>query len=321
MSKLKISFSNTKEPTTLFKKSVFEESYQKTGNYFSTPIPALGYFNAEDFDIPNTQITRREYEDVSEVCADDITLLRITHEEKKYIDLENASYHAYKKIFEYLSNNTDMNLLRIWNYIPHILRHDNLERYREFNVGRWNAWQESGPKFSDGTPKRPAATGIGSFDGPLIVEALFTKYPVIYLENPRQTQFIHYSEKWGVRPPISARGTAHMHPDGVEVYIAGTASLLGEEVAHVGDVVEQTYETLRNIQALISGENLMKYEIDAHFDLINLEGIRVYIKNPDTDFSRIKSILEKELPDKDILYVHDDICRPGFLIEIEAVAR
>ncbi len=247
-------------------------------------------------------------------------MLRINHNEQKYNNLENASYQAYKKVFDFLSSNSDMNYLRAWNYIPHILRVDGLERYREFNLGRWNAWQDFGPKFDDGTPIRPAATGIGSFDNPLIVEAFFTKYPVVYIENPRQKQFVKYSQKWGPKPPVSARGTVHLHPDGPEVWIAGTASLLGEEVAHEGDVKEQTRETLRNIQTLISKENLQNYEIDANFTLQDLTGIRVYIKNPQ-DLVIIKRIVESKLGTIDILYLQDDICRPGFLLEIEAIAR
>ena len=78
---------------------------------------------------------------------------------------------------------------------------------------------------------------------------------------------------------------------------------------------------MRNIEVLISKENLLNYEQDTGFDLSDLEGIRVYIKNPNADLEIVKDILEKQFPKQEILYLHDDICRPGFLIEIEAVAR
>lgn len=220
-----------------------------------------------------------------------------------------------------MEDNKNFNFLRGWNYIPEILKIDNLERYRELNTGRWNAWQDFGPKFKDGKPMHPAMTGIGSLEGPLIIEALFTKYPVVYLENPRQKQFVDYSQKWGPKPPISARGTLHMHPESPEVYISGTASLLGEEVAHEGDIIAQTHETMRNIQVLISKENLLNYGHTDGFTLDDLQGIRVYVKNPDTDLEKVKEVLDKYIHEKPIVYLHDDICRPGFLIEIEAIAR
>lgn len=318
MSKLGILHSERKDG--IFRALTFERKFNSEKVNSSTPIPAIGSINQEFFTLEgNPQIEHEQKNNISLVKTEEYALLRITHDEEKYENLENASYQAYKKVFDYKSDNPNMNYLRAWNYIPHILRVDNLERYREFNTGRWNAWQNYGPKFDDGTPIRPAATGIGSFDNPLIIEALFTKYPVVYIENPRQKQFVDYSAKWGPKPPVSARGTVHSLPDGPEVWIAGTASLLGEEVAHEGDVKEQTKETLRNIQTLISKENLQNYDIDADFSLRDLTGVRVYIKNPE-NLEAVRGIVEKELGSTDILYLHDDICRPGFLLEIEAIA-
>jgi chorismate lyase/3-hydroxybenzoate synthase len=310
---------HSQDRNSVFRTLNFEKKFNFQQALSSTPIPALGLFSKEFFILDgDVQITQEQKNDIFHIATDEYTFLRITHNEKKYQNIENASYQAYKKIFDYASRNPNMKYLRAWNYIPYILRVDGLERYREFNIGRWNAWQNYGPKLDDGTPIRPAATAIGSFDNPLIIEALFTKYPVIHIENPRQKQFVEYSVKWGTKPPVSARGTIHLHPDGTEVWIAGTASLLGEEVAHENDVEEQTRETLRNIKILISKENLKEYDIE--FNLKNLIGVRVYIKNQ-KDLQAIRSIVEKELGHTDILYLHDDICRPGFLLEIEAVAR
>lgn len=318
MSKLEIKFNRENSDLNILKHSIFEDKYTNTKNSLS--IAPLSK-NKEELFYINSFVTETEKEDVAISEAEEYSFLKITHNEKIYGSLENCSYEAFKKIFDFMKENPTLNFLRAWNYIPEILKVDGLERYREFNLGRWNAWQEFGPKFENGKPMRPAMTGIGSLEGPLIVEALFTKYPVIYLENPRQKQFIDYSEKWGPKPPISARGTLHLHPEGAEVFIAGTASLLGEEVAHADNIAEQTKETLRNIEALISKENLSNYQQDYGFELNNLEGIRVYIKNPNTDLEIVKDIIENQFPNQEILYLHDDICRPGFLIEIEVIAR
>ena len=317
MSKITIQVSNRSD-LNILKHSTFESTFHDTKN--SLPISPLSE-KTDEFFLVDDSVLERQEEDMLIFSSDDYSFLRITHGEKKYENLENASYQAFKKIFDFMSENTHLNFLRAWNYVPEILKIEGLERYREFNLGRWKSWEEHGPKFEDGKPMRPAMTAIGSLSDPLIVEALFTRHPVVYLENPRQKQFIDYSNKWGPKPPISARGTLHLVPGSPEVFIAGTASLLGEEVAHEGDIEEQVRETLRNIGALISKENLLNYGHQQGFDLNDLQGIRAYIKNPETDFSRAQSILEKQFPNIDILYLHDDICRPGFLIEIEAIAR
>lgn len=266
-----------------------------------------------------------------------MTLMRICTSENNGDDLQKAAEDSYKQIFDYLSENKNLNLLRVWNYIPNILTDETgkfvadekgnsignitRERYRMFNAGRWDAWQQWGPKLKNGDPIRPAATGIGSFGGPLVVEVLFTENKVIAIENPLQTQFVHYNrEKYGAKPPVSARGTIHITQNGPEVYVAGTASLISDSVAHIGNIEAQTYETLNNINTLLGVENMKNYGIETGFSLKDLEAIRVYIKNED-DYELVKSIIDTIWNDRPVLYVHDHICRPGFLLEIEGLAR
>jgi hypothetical protein len=266
-----------------------------------------------------------------------MTLMRICTSENNGDDLQKAAKDSYKQIFDYLLENKNLNLLRVWNYIPNILTDETgkfvadekgnsignitRERYRMFNAGRWDAWQQWGPKLKNGDPIRPAATGIGSFGGPLVVEVLFTENKVIAIENPLQTQFVHYNrEKYGAKPPVSARGTIHITQNGPEVYVAGTASLISDSVAHIGNIEAQTYETLNNINILLGIENMKNYGIEIGFGLKDLEAIRVYIKNED-DYEPVKSIINTIWKDRPVLYLHDHICRPGFLLEIEGLAR
>lgn len=290
--------------------------------YSQIAIPALGESSYEVWSGKNDSPIKNSVEGNVEFSeSKEKTFIRIETQESETVDLENAGYESYKKIFELMQSGRVGNFVRAWNYIPNILSGDgDRERYRRFNSGRWDAWVENGPKFPDGAPKRPAMTAIGSFGGPLVVEAMFSPYEVIEMENPRQTQFIHYSEKYGKKPPVSARGTLHLPPEGPEVYIAGTASLVGEDVAHEGDIVAQTKETLKNIEVLIGEENMKVYGQDKGFTLDDVEGIRVYIKNPE-DIEKVKEVLSETWKDKSILYVSDHVCRPGFLIEIEGIAK
>jgi chorismate lyase/3-hydroxybenzoate synthase len=294
----------------------YSDSIEKSAS--NIYIPSLCKFNFEFFQEPNGKpVSKRIIADFEISESEDYLVARIQYFEDDQNSLEDLGYKAYKEIFN-LIEETKLSFVRAWNYIPDILdENNNIERYRQFNIGRWNAWQDYGPKYNDGTPIRPAATGIGSFGGPLIIEVLLSKFPVSYIENPRQKQFVHYSEKWGPKPPVSARGTLLHSPQGDVIYIAGTASLVGEEVAHENDIKKQTIETLKNIEVLISNENLKNYNSEGR-ELKEVGSIRVYVKNPN-DLEIIISVLDTIWKDKEILYLHDDICRPGFLIEIEGV--
>ncbi len=296
---------------------LFSATNKDQENVYIPPLTDLSYEIFPEIEGNEVRVTKKDA-GIMITSSENYALVRIELFEDDKKDLEILGYEAYKEVFNFLKGEFKY-FVRAWNYIPNILDvHNDLERYRKFNIGRWNAWQEHGPKFDDGTPIRPAATGIGSFGGPLIIETLFSKYPVTYIENPRQKQFVHYSEKWGPKPPVSARGTLLHTPTGNTVFIAGTASLVGEEIAHENDIEKQTRETLENIRVLISKENMQNYDLKIEYTLEDVDSIRVYVKHP-KDLEKIKEILGEVWQKKKILYIHDDICRPGFLIEIEGV--
>jgi enamine deaminase RidA (YjgF/YER057c/UK114 family) len=333
--------------THAFRVTKFSHTYSpNTENrgymYSQVSIPALdGISYAVFLSKEPIVYERKEQYEISK--SGQMTLMRICTSENNGDDLQRAATDSYKQIFDYveennkLSKSNKLNLLRVWNYIPNILTDETgtfvadekgnsignitRERYRMFNAGRWDAWQKWGPKLKNGDPIRPAMTGIGSFDGPLVIEALITENDVIAIENPLQTQFIHYNkEKYGAKPPVSARGTIHLTENGPEVYVAGTASLVSDSVAHVGNIEAQTYETLNNINTLLGSENMKNYGVEIGFNLKDLEAIRVYIKNEE-DYKDVKKIIDTIWNDRPVLYVHDHICRPGFLLEIEGLAR
>jgi len=97
------------------------------------------------------------------------------------------------------------------------------------------------------------------------------------------------------------------------MFISGTASIdHNGDVVHPGDVVKQTERTLRNINALLDA---------AHFAVGDLSSFIVYLRDQ-ADYEFVKPMIEsycKELP---VIFVNAHVCRPGWLIEIEAtVAR
>lgn len=241
--------------------------------------------------------------------------------------LQTITYRAYEDLFELIAKKqVSKNIIRMWNFIPRILEHqDDLvsdsERYRQFNSGRRLAWEDhSGLKDAKtGIFRTPAATGIGSLDGPLVIEALLTNDPVIDIQNPRQIDAFSYSQKYGTHPPMFSRATAQLGSLDTLLFISGTASIVGEDTLHKNDPVEQTHETFRNFTALISTENLnrnLPFEC-APLKPSDLQGMRVHIKNSD-HLALIKSAVQEYMGDTDVCYVNDDICRDGLLVEIES---
>ena len=98
------------------------------------------------------------------------------------------------------------------------------------------------------------------------------------------------------------------------------ASITASETRHVGNVEAQTHETLNNIEALISQENLCCHGLPGHgTTLDNLALVRVYIKRQE-DYARCRAACEARLGELPTIYAVADVCRPELLVEIEGIA-
>ena len=100
------------------------------------------------------------------------------------------------------------------------------------------------------------------------------------------------------------------------LFISGTASIVGHQTMHIGDIALQTRETITNIQAVLQEANRV-----AGGDLWSLAQLhgQVYVRNP-PDVATIQAIL-KQHGLLNFTYVHADICRADLLVEIEAYAQ
>ncbi len=228
--------------------------------------------------------------------------------------LEETTYNIYSRIFS-LAKKMNARIARVWNYVPKILdENGEIERYRQFNIGRSNAWDELGPKNNLGQKLVSAATGIGVLGGGLRVGVIFSKNKLIHIQNPRQTNAFEYSSKYGPKPPMFSRAT---YIEDMGIFVSGTASILSEDVVHIGDLEKQIKETIENIKILVSNENLLRYDINEKDIFSKITGWRIYIK----DKSKKDFVLEQFKKESDILadeiLLHDNICRKDLLIEIE----
>ncbi len=232
-------------------------------------------------------------------------------------NIERATRAAYLSFIEAVRLRGFPYLLRVWNHVPSINDESTgLERYKRFSVGRYEALAELGFTFTDDLP---AASAVGAESGDSSMYFLAVRTPVTQLENPRQISAFHYPHEYGPKSPSFSRGALKEWPEGWQVFLSGTASIVGHQSVHAGDVEAQLRETLFNMEKVLASAS----EIHARPDtgLQSLSAMKVYVRNPG-DITVIRKGLEARLaPEVSLLYVQSDICRSELLLEIEGVAE
>lgn len=233
--------------------------------------------------------------------------------------LAALSEHAYRDLFQALDATGCTHLQRIWNYLPQINGDGGgLERYRQFNLGRQRAFIAAGRAAFEGAP---AACALGIRQGALGVRFLAGRRAPRPVENPRQVSAYRYPSTYGPSAPTFSRAALAELGDGqVALFISGTASIVGHETVHVGDVQAQTRETLRNLTAVIDTAH---GQGSARFALADLHGV-VYIRHV-ADAPVVRQLLAEAVGEeaplvRDAVFLEADICRQDLLVEIEAHA-
>jgi chorismate lyase/3-hydroxybenzoate synthase len=219
--------------------------------------------------------------------------------------LEDVVERAYLAIFDFLAQTGYAEPIRFWNYLTAILGDDHgLERYRRFNIGRHRAFMARLHQ-----PVPPAASGVGGVDGESVIYFLGARRPAQAIENPRQVSAYDYPQQYGPRSPSFSRAGLY----GGALFISGTASIVGHETRHCGDVQAQLTETLENLRAVAGNAGMAAALVDSAG-----WALKIYLRNPE-----FRTQIEPELTAMfgsacQRLYLHGEICRPDLLIEIEA---
>ena len=233
--------------------------------------------------------------------------------------LERAAEAAYRDLFQALEETGCPHLLRVWNYLPRINEDGGgLERYRQFNAGRQQAFIEAGQAIFEGAP---AACALGVQRGALSIRFLAGQQPPLPIENPRQVSAYRYPSAYGPRAPTFSRAAlAALGGEQLALFISGTASIVGHATVHAEDVAEQTRETLRNLAVVVDEANRL---CNAGFSVEALHPV-VYVRHA-ADAPQVREVLVDILgPHAPLLahavYLQADICRQDLLVEIEAHA-
>lgn len=226
--------------------------------------------------------------------------------------LRHGTEQAYARIFRLLDAQGLPHLWRVWNYIPDINGDQaGLERYRQFNLGRGDAFEGCARSV---TEQVPAACALGVGGGPLSIAFMAGATPVVPIENPRQVSAYRYPDVYGPRSPTFSRA-ALAHPPGQELFfVSGTASIVGHETLHPGDVVAQTQESLNNVESVLVEAN--RQARGGGFSLSDLV-YRVYVRQA-ADAPAVMAALRERLGAVEMLCVQADVCRSDLLVEVEA---
>lgn len=228
--------------------------------------------------------------------------------------LRRATEEAYRQVFALLEARAFPHLLRVWNYLPAInAEASGLERYRQFNIGRQDAFLAYARSHTVGAP---AACALGTAGGDLTVYFLAGRRAPLAIENPRQVSAYHYPHRYGPRSPTFSRAALARLPGQEVLFVSGTASIVGHQTVHIGDVAAQTRETVANLQAVLVEANRVASRPWRFEDLV----CKVYVRRPEDLL-----VVRRELDATGLLrvpatYVQADVCRDDLLVEIEATA-
>jgi hypothetical protein len=228
----------------------------------------------------------------------------------------------------------DLHTVRAWNFVPDIRRpsEDGFSRYELFNAGRQDGYREC--YGEDPTPTRVTASAVGHPGRDLVVHLLAGRRAPEPVENPRQRPSYEYSARYGPEPPCFSRASWLEGPLGALSgrrigLVAGTASIVGEDSVHPGDLEEQLAETCRNL-ATVAGQlapaplAVAKRPADVgdgegNAALSAYRELRVYVPRGE-DETRIRVAVARAFPRLSRFdLVSAKLCRPELLVEAEGI--
>jgi enamine deaminase RidA (YjgF/YER057c/UK114 family) len=231
--------------------------------------------------------------------------------------LQAAAQRAYAELFAVLAAQPCSHLLRVWNYFADInVETGGIERYRQFNAGRQQAFVDARRNAFDGAP---AACALGTRAGPLQIFFLAGRQAPLAIENPRQVSAYRYPPAYGPCPPTFSRAALADAGQGRSaLFISGTASIVGHASMHARDVRRQAEESLANIAAV-------RQAAESRTGLALRAGeltYTLYLRRP-ADLAAVRAVFEQAVgasstAARDAIYLNADVCRAELLVEIEA---
>ena len=233
-------------------------------------------------------------------------------DERQYDGVQTAAQAAYEAVEAFHRRRDQKHLLRMWNYIGDINQGSgDEERYKQFCLGRSRGFAN--------VPERafPAATAVGRRDGLPLLQLcwLAGREAGRPVENPRQVEAYHYPRQYGPAPPSFCR--AINVPAG-QLMVSGTASIVGSDSVHGGDLRAQLDETALNLRLVLEAA-AADAGAPERAALPAGTVIKAYFRDraaAPRAAARLGEILGGDVR---VLALEADICRSELLVEIECV--
>jgi chorismate lyase/3-hydroxybenzoate synthase len=250
------------------------------------------------------------------VC-DDYAVAALKVDETEDDDFQALTCRAYDELIRAVRSTPHAEIVKIWNYLGGINHgEDDLERYRQFSVGRARSFRAARIRDADA----PTGTAIGtSRDRGLTLIALASRRGAGLTENPRQLSAYRYPRKYGPTSPKFSRG-GFVASDRHRLFlISGTAAVVGHESVHPYDTALQTDETLNNLGILCSAVS----DLDPSGAALTLDEkctLRVYVRDPE-DLAVVRGKVTGRFGrgTPSIAFMQGYICRRELMVEIDGV--
>jgi len=258
-------------------------------------------------------VTVHREKDLFAAMSPEVLALSIQVEEEPGGGLQRTTEQAYRHLLDRVRMFGYPYLWRVWNFFPAINEPEQgLERYRQFCMGRHAVLEKGLPGFP-GTV--PAGTAVGTRSGPLQIHALAGAHPAVHLGNPRQVHAYDYPRQYGPCSPSFARATLCRFEEGFQLFLSGTASVVGHESQHPGAPQAQVEETVENIRSLLAHAERTARSIDR---VPSWHGsYKVYVRHPE-HLPAVRQALRHPLfASSQVVFLQGDLCRQELLVEVE----
>ncbi len=233
--------------------------------------------------------------------------------------LEEPVEAAYRSLLQ-LSGGR--HVYRVWNFIPGINQvRGGLECYRQFNIGRWSAFESAYGR--DLRSFMPAATAVGMEGDKAAVIFLAGREGPDYFENPAQIPAYHYPADYGPRPPGFARAVQVRHAGSTLALLSGTASIEGHRSIGEGDWELQFRTTQHNIEIMLGrlhARAAWRQDRWQSGDIVDAR-FKCYLRHAKSLPLVREWVQESCGDDSHFTYLLADICRADLDIEIEGLIR
>lgn len=244
--------------------------------------------------------------------TDEVLVAGLSIDEAQYPEFKMAITTAYQRILQFIADKGCPHIIRVWNYIGGINRGSGeSERYKQFCYGRYQAMVGMGYARE----QFPSACALGHAGRGGVIYLIATKNPGVNFENPKQMSAYHYPSAYGPRSPSFARATLAEWKSQRQLFLSGTASILGHQSMYFNNIDAQFELTCQNIDFLLKhvAEQLGESR------KLEMSALKVYLRDKayfDLIEKRVYNHFGDEIP---VVFLLADICRKELLVEIDGL--